>query len=131
MKKIKIRPTDSELEILQLIWANGPATVKFVNEKLNEIKEVGYTTTLKIMQIMSEKGILERNTESRTHIYMAKVNQDETQQALLDRFLSRAFNGSASKMVMSALGTHSTSKEELKAIKDLINQIEKENGNNR
>lgn len=124
MKQNKIKPTNSELEVLQVIWENGPSTVKSINDKLNENKEVGYTTTLKIMQIMYNKGILNREKDSRTHIYSARISQEETQLDLLDRFLEKAFNGSASKLVMQALGNHETSKEELENIKAFINQIE-------
>lgn len=123
--KNKYNPTESELEILQLLWKNGPSTVRFINEKQNEIKEVGYTTTLKIMQIMSEKGMLEVNKESRQHIYTPVLDEGETKGKLLDGFLKKTFSGSAMKMVMQALGNHNPSKEELDEIKNLINDIER------
>lgn len=118
------KPTDTELEILQILWQNGPSTVKSVNEKMNLRKEVGYTTTLKIMQIMLEKGLLERDEESRSHVYKAAVKQEETQQALLDKLLETAFSGSAMKLVMQALGNKKTSKEELQKIREFINRME-------
>jgi predicted transcriptional regulator len=122
--KSKYNPTESELEILQLLWKNGPSTVRFINEKQKEEKEVGYTTTLKIMQIMAEKGMLDVNKESRQHIYTPTLDEDETKGKLLEGFLKKTFSGSAMKMVMQALGNHKPSKEELKEIKNLINEIE-------
>jgi len=122
--KSKYNPTESELEILQLLWKNGPSTVRFINEKQNEEKEVGYTTTLKIMQIMVEKGTLDVNKESRQHIYTPALDEDETKSKLLEGFLKKTFSGSAMKMVMQALGNHKPSKEELDEIKNLIKEIE-------
>lgn len=122
--KSKNNPTESELEILQLLWINGPSTVRFINEKQNEVKEVGYTTSLKIMQIMAEKGMLEVNKESRKHVYTPTLDENETKSKLLDGFLKKTFSGSAMKMVMQALGNHKPSKEELIEIKNLINDIE-------
>jgi len=121
------RPTDSELAILQVLWENGPSTVRLVNEKLNLVRDVGYTTTLKLMQIMAEKGLVSRNTDSRTHIYAAALSEREAQRNLLDKFVDTAFRGSAVKLVMQALGNHQTSKEELEAIKALIEAKEKDN----
>jgi predicted transcriptional regulator len=118
------RPTESELEILQVLWQHGPSSVRFVNERLNEEREVGYTTTLKLMQIMVEKGLAGRDTASRTHIYSAAVSEEETQQHLLDRFVDRTFRGSAMKLVMQALGNHQASEAELDEIKALIEQME-------
>ena len=118
------KPTDAELEILQVLWANGPSSVRFVNEKLNLYREVGYTTTLKLMQIMVDKKLASRNTDSRTHIYEANVTEVDTQSKLLENFLDTAFRGSATKLVMQALGNHRTSPKELEAIKALIAKIE-------
>jgi len=121
------RPTDAELEILQVLWQYGASSVRFVNDKLNEQqdREVGYTTTLKLMQIMLEKGLVLRNDESRTHIYRAAAAETETQKQLLEKFVDTTFRGSAIKLVMQALGQHRASKEELKEIKALIDKIEK------
>ena len=121
------QPTDAELEILQILWKAGPSTVRFINERLNEQqeKEIGYTTTLKLMQIMTEKKLLSRNTETRTHVYLAEAVQDDTQKALLKKFVDAAFQGSATSLVMQALGNHQTSQEELDEIKALIEKIEK------
>lgn len=120
------KPTESELEILQLLWQNGPSSVRLVNDKLNETREVGYTTTLKLMQIMFEKGLVRRNEENRTHIYEAAVSEQETQQRLLQKFVDSTFRGSAMNLVMQALGNHDASKAELDEIKALIEKMEKE-----
>ena len=120
------KPTDAELEILQVMWVHGPSSVRFINEQLNQKREVGYTTTLKLMQIMLEKGLLQRDTENRSHIYEVTVSEEVTQQLLLDEFVENTFRGSAMKLVMQALGNHSTSDSELEAIKSLIQQREKD-----
>jgi len=120
------KPTEAELEILQVLWQYGPSTVRFINDKLSEQREVGYTTTLKLMQIMLEKGILDRNTDSKIHVYRAVVGESDTQQQLLDKFVESTFRGAAMKMVMQALGNHKTSPAELDEIKALIDKIEKE-----
>jgi len=121
----ELKPTEAELEVLQILWASGPVTVRFVNDKLNERREVGYTTTLKIMQLMAEKSMVNRNTESRTHIYEASINEEATQKQLLKKFVNATFRGSAMKMVVQALGNHQASEEELEEIKALIEKIEK------
>ena len=123
-KKSNLRPTEAELEILQILWMSEPSTVRYVNDILNKKKDVGYTTTLKIMQIMTKKGFVERNMEKRTHIYKTVISEKETKNLLLNKFLNATFEGSAAKLVMQALGNHKTHKEELKKIKDLIKEIE-------
>jgi len=120
----KFKPTESELEILSILWKNGPSTVRMVNEEMNRIKSVGYTTTLKLMQIMNEKGMVGRDTEGRTHTYFAISRQEDAQKSMLDRLLETAFGGSASKLVLQALGNHKTSEEELNEIKALIERLE-------
>ena len=122
-----IKPTESELEILQVLWALGQATVRQVNDELNKKREIGYTTTLKLMQIMFEKKLVTRTEEGRYHLYQAAVSEDETQQQLLDIFVDTAFKGSAMKLVMQALGNHQSSAEELDKIKKLIAQLEQNN----
>jgi len=122
MKKIK--PTAAELEILQILWKYKSATVKFVHEKINHKKNVGYTTTLKIMQNMAAKNIVRRELNGKSHVYIPVIKQEETQNLLLNGFLETAFSGSASKLVMQVLGSHKTSKEELKQIKELINKLD-------
>jgi BlaI family transcriptional regulator, penicillinase repressor len=119
-----MKPTDSELEILQVLWQRGPCTVRQVNEKLSENKDTGYTTTLKLMQIMHEKGLLTRVEDARSHVYKANVSETDTQRNLLNRFVETAFRGSASQLVMQALGNHQASAEELQQIRELLNQIE-------
>lgn len=121
----KIQPTEAELEILQVLWQFGPSTVRFVNQKQNEFKAVGYTTTLKIMQIMAEKAILTVDKNSKQHVYAPTADEHETKSMLLSGFIDKAFSGSAMKLVMQALGNHKPSKDELKEIKDLIKSIEK------
>lgn len=121
-----IQPTHAELEILQVLWENGPSTVRFVNECLIKKKKVGYTTTLKIMQIMTDKQILTRHKKGKIHIYKPILKENETQSLLIDRLLKIAFNDSASKLVMQTLGNKKTSVEELQKIKELIANLEKD-----
>lgn len=123
-KNKKNSPTESELEILQILWESGPNSVRFVNEKLNEKREVGYTTTLKIMQIMTEKGLVTRDTESRTHIYHSAVKEQETQNSLLDSFIEKTYRGSAMRLVMQALGQEEATSAELAELKQLIDKME-------
>lgn len=123
-KKENIKPTESELDILQILWESGPNTVRFVNDKLNEKKETGYTTTLKLMQIMTEKKLLKREEDSRSHIYTAAWKKEDSQKQLLDRVMETAFGGSAAELVMHALGNSKTTKEELQQIKAFIKQME-------
>jgi predicted transcriptional regulator len=118
-----MKPTDSELEILHVLWENGPSTVRQVHEKLSESRDIGYTTALKLMQIMHEKGLLSRDAETKSHTYSAAVSEEDTQRTLVDRFVETAFRGSASKLVMQVLGQHKASREELDEIKNLLNQI--------
>ncbi|RZK76043.1 MAG: BlaI/MecI/CopY family transcriptional regulator [Pedobacter sp.] len=119
------KPTESELEILQILWQKGDCTVREVHEILEKIKNAGYTTTLKLMQIMHEKGLVARDTTSKTHIYKALINQQKTQQQLVNKMIDNVFNGSAARLVMQALGNHSASKEEIDSIKDYLDQLSK------
>ena len=120
-----IKPTEAELEILHILWQNGKSSVRIVNEKLCENREIGYTTTLKMMQMMFEKGLLQRDDTARTHIYTPAVPQEDTQKHLLNHFVDSAFKGSAMQLVMQALGNHDASKDELAEIKALIQEMEK------
>ena len=129
MAKAHPKPTDAELEILQVLWQDGPATVRTVNEQLSKSREVGYTTTLKIMQLMLEKGLVQRDDEGRSHIYRAAVREQDTQGLLLDRFVEATFGGSALKLVMQALGHRRTSSDELAQTRRLLNDIEIQNAN--
>lgn len=119
------RPTDAELEILNVLWQRGPSTVREVYEVLLESKDIGYTTVLKLMQIMSEKGLVSRDERDRSHIYEAERAQHETQQQLLSDLLDRAFNGSPTKLVMQALSSKKASKEELAEIRHMLDELEK------
>ena len=120
------KPTDSELEILQVIWLHGPSSVRSINDELNRKKQVGYTTTLKLMQIMTDKGLLKRTELGRKHIYSAVLDEKETKDLLLDRFVRTAFGGSAMDLVMQALGNHKTTPEEIEALKAMIEKMEDE-----
>lgn len=127
-KNKNIKPTPAELDILQILWKNDSATVKVINEELNKVRKVGYTTTLKLMQIMYEKGLLKRVRSGKSHVYTALYQKSETQKVLLEKILESAFAGSASKLVMQALGRSRTSKEEIEEIKKYLAELEeKEN----
>ncbi|GJM29906.1 MAG: hypothetical protein DHS20C17_25410 [Cyclobacteriaceae bacterium] len=118
------KPTGAELEILKVIWDNGPSTVRLVNDTLSQQRKIGYTTTLKIMQIMADKGLLKRDTSGKTHVYMAAVSQQKTQQQLIDKLTSTAFGGSAMKLVMQALGNKKSTKEEIDEIRAFLDHLE-------
>lgn len=120
-----LKPTESELEILQVLWQKGKATVREVHEELVTNKDIGYTTTLKLMQIMNEKGLVNRNDSARTHIYKATNNKENTQKFLLNKFISNLFGGSSSQLVLQALGSQKVSAEELNQIQSLINDLKK------
>ena len=123
---MKVKPTNSELEILQIIWKQGTVTVREVNEELSREKglDIGYTTTLKLMQIMHEKGLLERETSSRTHHYKALVTQSKTSQNMLDALIDNVFNGSAAQLVMQALSNKKSSKKEIEMIKKYLDELD-------
>lgn len=118
-----IKPTEGEMEILQVLWAKGNCTVREVHEALDK-KDSGYTTTLKLMQIMHEKGLVDRDTSSKTHVYRALANQETTQQHLVKKMIDNVFNGSAARLVMQALGNKSASKEEIDLIKEYLDKLE-------
>ena len=121
-----IEPTKSELEILQILWKHGPSNVRFVNNKLNEEKRsVQYTSTLKLMQIMVEKGILKRDETNMKHIYIPAIEEQKTKNFLLDRFIDSMYGGSPGNLMMQLLGNKKTSKKELQAIKDFLKQMGK------
>ena len=117
------KPTESELEILQVLWAKNSATVREVHEELLKTKVAGYTTTLKLMQIMFEKGLVTRDSNSKTHIYQPAVSRENTQTLFLNRMIDSLFSGSSAQLVMQALGNHKASKEELEEIKNYLNAI--------
>lgn len=118
-----IKPTESELEILQSLWTRGSATVREVHEDLAQTKDVGYTTTLKLMQIMHEKGLVKRDDSMRTHVYQAAVNKEKTQRHLLSKMIDNLFGGSPTQLVIQALGEHKTSPEELEKIQALLDNL--------
>src|SRR5688500_17037521 len=119
-------PTRSELEILQVLWQHGPSNVRFVNDTLNEQKrEVQYSSTLKLMQIMVEKGLLKRDESSMKHIYSAAQEEGKTKNFLLEQFVKNMYNGSATDLLMQLLGNKKTSKKETEAIKEMIKNLEK------
>src|SRR6218665_1378433 len=123
MSTSNIKPTEGEMEILQVLWAKGNCTVREVHEALDK-KDSGYTTTLKLMQIMHEKGLVDRDTSSKTHIYRALANKETTQQHLVKKMIDNVFNGSAARLVMQALGNESASKEEIDLIKEYLDKLE-------
>lgn len=124
MKKSNVNPTDSELEILQILWEQGEAKVKDVHEILQKNKDIGYTTVLKIMQIMHEKKLVTRKMEGKGHMYIAAVEKEMIQDNFLNKIIDKVYKGSTANLVMSALGNSSTSKEELEKIKEFILQQE-------
>lgn len=121
-----IKPTESELEILQTLWSKGMATVREVHEELARTKDVGYTTTLKLMQIMHEKGLVKRDDSMRTHIYQAAVNKEKTQKHLLGKMIDNLFGGSPTQLVIQALGEHKASPEEIEKIQALLDNLKKQ-----
>jgi BlaI family transcriptional regulator, penicillinase repressor len=118
------RPTDAELAILRVLWSRGPSTVRQVHEALRRDRETGYTTVLKLMQIMTEKGLVERDESERTHVYQARFTQEATQQRLVSDLLEKAFGGSASQLVMQALAAKPASADELAQIRQLLDELE-------
>jgi len=123
-----VKPTESELEILNIIWEKNMATVRDVHEELAKSKDVGYTTTLKLMQIMHEKGLVKRDESMRTHVYQAAVNREKTQKHLLDKMIDSLFGGSSTQLVLQALGNgeQKISNEELEKIQLLLNDLRKQ-----
>jgi BlaI family penicillinase repressor len=119
-------PTKSELEILQVLWQHGPSTVRFVNDRLNEHKrEVHYASTLKLMQIMAEKGLLVRDESQVKHIYSPATEENKTKSALLDRFVDSLFDGSVSNLMLHLLDHKKPSQQELDEIRTLLNESKK------
>jgi BlaI family penicillinase repressor len=123
-KALPVKPTDAELSILRVLWELGPSTVRQVQEALNERRETGYTTVLKLLQIMTEKGLVERDETERTHVYQASLPQEQTQRQLVSDLLDRAFGGSAKQLVLQALATKKTSAKEMAEIRRLLDKLE-------
>lgn len=118
-----VKPTESELEILQILWDKKSATVREVHEELSKTKEAGYTTTLKLMQIMNEKGLVVRDASIKTHIYQAAVSKEKTQSHILGKLINNLFGGSHTQLVIHALGNNNTSKEELIELEKMIETL--------
>ena len=118
-------PTEAELEILQILWQYGPSTVRFVNDKLKEKRAVGYTTTLKFLQIMAQKNLVLREESSRSHIYRPAIRQDRVQDNLVDKLISSAFSGSAMNLVLQALGNHQPASGEIEQLRRFLDEIER------
>jgi BlaI family penicillinase repressor len=118
------RPTEGELAILRALWDRGPATVREIVHTLNETRPTGYTTALKLLQIMTEKGLVERDERVRPQIYRPSIPQEQTQRQLVKDLLQRAFGGSVRALVLQALSTKKSSPEELAAIEKLLDRIE-------
>jgi BlaI family transcriptional regulator, penicillinase repressor len=121
-----IKPTESELEILQVLWSRESASVRDVHEELAKQKDVGYTTTLKLMQIMHEKGLVKRDDTFKTHIYQPAVSREKTQKHLLNKMIDNLFGGSSTQLVIQALGNHKASTMELEEIQQLLNDLKKQ-----
>ena len=125
MKNLKLnKPTESEMEILQVLWEKGPSTVREIHDILSQTKETGYTTTLKLMQIMNEKRLLNRNDDSKSHIYTSAVKKESIQKQAVNKMINGLFKGSPAKLVMHALGNHRASKEEILEIKKYLDEME-------
>jgi predicted transcriptional regulator len=118
------RPTDAELAILRVLWRRGPSTVRQVQEALEESQPTGYTTALKLLQIMTAKGLVDRDESLRSHVYRARSGEDETQKQLVSDLLERAFGGSTHRLVMQALSSKQSTPDELDAIRRLIDELE-------
>lgn len=119
------RPTDAELEILRVLWQRGPSTVRDVHDALQEQRSSGYTTVLKLLQIMADKGLVERDEKQRAHVYRARLEQQQTQRQLLNDLIERAFGGSAAQLVMQALSREVATSEELSEIRRLLDDQER------
>jgi predicted transcriptional regulator len=122
MTRTPPRPTEAELEILRVLWERGPSTVRQVHEALAVTRDTGYTTTLKLMQIMADKGLVTRDESSRTHIYAPRASQESTQRQLVTDLVARAFGGSAAELVLRALSSHTASDDELAEIRKIIDE---------
>lgn len=123
---MNIKPTDSELEVLALIWQHGTLTVRQIHDQIKKSRDIGYTTTLKIMQIMHDKGMLTRSKQGKTHLYNAVETQQKTRDGLVSKMVKTAFHGSAKDLVMQTLGSAKTSKAELEEIRAYLDKLEKE-----
>ncbi|HTL55306.1 MAG TPA: BlaI/MecI/CopY family transcriptional regulator [Candidatus Limnocylindrales bacterium] len=124
MKKSRAKPTDAELAILRVLWQRGPSTVREVWDQISPTQKTGYTTVLKLLQIMLEKGLVKRDATSRSHVYEATATEDQTQRQVVGQLLERVFAGSASKLVLQALAVKKASPAELAEIRRLLDEME-------
>jgi len=120
------RPTESELEILRVLWRQGASTVRDVHSELEKERAIGYTTVLKLMQIMTEKGLVARDEKERAHVYRAAATEEQTQRQLVTHLMERAFGGSATRLMMQALAARSASPREIQQMRELLNDFDKE-----
>jgi len=121
---MELKPTESELEVLQVMWEKEPCTVRDVHDELVKTKDVGYTSTLKLMQIMFDKGLVERDTTSRSHLYKALISRDQAQDTALNKIIDTVFKGSGMDLIMKALGQHAASQKEIDVITEYLQQFE-------
>lgn len=124
-------PTSAELSILAVLWRRGPSTVREVHEALKDAQDTGYTTVLKLMQIMAQKGLVTRDESQRSHVYRALVSEEQAQRGLLTDLMDKAFSGSAAQLVMRALSSERASREELAEIRALLDGIDDRDGRER
>jgi predicted transcriptional regulator len=122
--QLMTKPTNAEIEILGALWKLGPSTVKAVHEELQERREIGYTTVLKLMQIMAEKGLLVRDEDARAHVYRVAESQESTEKSLVADFVNRVFAGAAGRLAVQALGEGKVGREDLAEIRRLLDQLE-------
>ncbi len=125
-KEVKKRPTEAELEILEILWQQPGASVRQVHEQLAARRSTGYTTTLKLMQIMVEKGLVQRDTSQRSHLYTAAISREEVQDKLLQKLLGGVFRGASARLVMNLLGGEKLRKEEVRQIREMLKMLEEE-----
>jgi BlaI family transcriptional regulator, penicillinase repressor len=122
---MELKPTESELEVLQVIWEKEPCTVRDVHNELEKTKDVGYTSTLKLMQIMFDKGLVERDASARSHLYKALISREQAQDTALNKIIDTMFKGSGMDLIMKALGQHVASKKEMDVITEYLQQFDK------
>lgn len=120
------RPTPAELSILRVLWSRGPSSVRLVHQELSKDRPTGYTTVLKLMQIMTEKGLVERDESERAHIYHPRLNEQKTQRQMVKDLIDRAFGGDASQLVMQALSSRRATPEELAAIREILDKLDQD-----
>ena len=125
VKKSLPSPTEAELEILNVLWQRGPSTEREVTDEIQKTKTSGYTTVLKLMQIMANKGLVRRDENDRAHVYEPALPKEQTQRQLLSNLVEKAFEGSATKLVMQALSGKRASREELSRIREILDELEK------